>query len=341
MALLGIAILALNYPGQVVVDVDMFTDGQYGPHFDTLDHCEHGWPFTYLRRDWVMLGSAPYYRLSDWNIFEGIVRFSAIALVADAVLGCAIVLALGLLWEAWVHQRKRLLQFHIRDMFVLAAIVAACAAVYVSHRSRYRDEQNILRAIDESDDDPTASVPRDAHLGVQRQPGGPTWVRSLVGDWPFQVFDRVVRVDIGGEKEMEHVVRLSSLQAIGIYDEVSNCRLQLVEQLPELVALDMCWCQLVAEDGLVVESGREYIRLPRLPKLRGLNLCGTAFRGDGLENIPSIEMLDLEETDIDDESVPALAVLAKLKKLELYETAVTDAGVDRLRRALPNCEILK
>jgi hypothetical protein len=85
----------------------------------------------------------------------------------------------------------------------------------------------------------------------------------------------------------------------------------------------------------------QYIHLPKMPRLRGLNLYNTAFRGDGLENIPAIELLCLTATDIDDHAIPALSALTKLKELSIEGTNVSDAGFEELRRALPNCTIYR
>jgi hypothetical protein len=82
-------------------------------------------------------------------------------------------------------------------------------------------------------------------------------------------------------------------------------------------------------------------RLPRMPKLRGLNLYGASFRGEGLENIPAIEVLDLTDTEIDDSSIPAISALTNLKEFSLHGTRVSDAGVEQLRRALPGCRIVR
>jgi hypothetical protein len=282
--------------------------------------------------------------LSHWNVFEGVDRFNTFFLIADAVLGFATVLVAGFLFEAWRRQRNRLVQFYIVEVLILTGIVAVCSKVYVFHRAQYRNESDILQAIEKTE-----------HQGVKWyitinertdwQLGGPSWLRQLIGDRPFQVFDRVIGIDASGE-DIEHVVKLPNIKVVRIsVATISNGQLKMLEQLPQLEALDMCFAMLddegqeiVDEDGYVVE---QFFRLPRLPNLRGLNLYGTAFRGDGLENIPSIEILDLGNTSTDDKSVPALSALTKLKKMSLFDTDLSDSGIDQLRRALPNCEILR
>lgn len=343
-AFLVAILLLLNVPGQIAWGPDILADGKYGPHFDVLEHCEHGRPFTYLEREPVMLDRPPYWRLSLWNIFEGVDRFNASILFIDAVLGCGIVLVAGFLFESWRRRRTRLLQFYIGELLIVIGIVAACAAVYVFHRSQHRNERSILQAINEIEDQ-SGHGKWDINERVEWQSSGPTWLWHIIGGRPFQVFDRVVGIDTEGGEEIKHVVKLSELGVVRIKGAVSNRQLKMLEQLPQLEALDMCFTILddegqetVDEDGHIIE---QCFRLPRLPNLRGLNLYDTSFRGDGLENIPSVERLDLRGTDVDDKSVPTLAALTKLKKLALGGTAVSDSGIDQLRRRLPNCEILK
>jgi hypothetical protein len=109
------------------------------------------------------------------------------------------------------------------------------------------------------------------------------------------------------------------------------------------------------------------IQLPRLPRLRGLNMYDAAFYGDGLEYLRDIEVLDLSRTDVGDDAMPKFAAMRNLKSLSLTGTKITDAGLEhlkgltqlrelwlggeyrsenvtaegikRLQRALPNCKI--
>lgn len=107
----------LNLPGEMVFRLDIFVDGKYGPHFPMRTFCEHGWPFTYLRREAVILDSPPYYRLSRWNMFEGVDRFRAFSLIADIALVITVVLVAAFLLDAWLRQRHW--RIYTRDLLVL------------------------------------------------------------------------------------------------------------------------------------------------------------------------------------------------------------------------------
>lgn len=103
----------------------------------------------------------------------------------------------------------------------------------------------------------------------------------------------------------------------------------------------MCWITRRREaweggNGLTEPKG---FTLPRMLTLRGLNLYGAHFDGDGLENIPSVEVLCLSRTDVCDQSVPAILSLGKLRRLGLAATNTTESGISDLRRGKPNCEI--
>lgn len=62
----------------------------------------------------------------------------------------------------------------------------------------------------------------------------------------------------------------------------------------------------------------------RLPKLWSLDKC---------------RYLDLSNTQVTDAGIPHLKGLTNLKRLDLFGTQITDEGIEKLRQALPNCEI--
>ncbi|MBX3414193.1 MAG: hypothetical protein KF708_16005 [Pirellulales bacterium] len=331
-------VLFLNLPGQILVGPDIFQDGKYGPHFEYYEHAEHGWPFTYLWRETVTLSGPPFWWLSTWNVFEGVRHFSLLYLIADVAIGLIAASAAALLFERWRGRRERLVQFRIRDLLLIVGVLSAIATVLAYHRSQHLAEQNTLRTV-ESTHIPDVTWGPIAQR-VRWQPSGPSWLRVLIGDWPFASFDRVISIDASGIN-LEQVATLRRLKVVRIMGNVSDRQLQALERLRQLEALDMCFAyvdeadhETDGEDG--VES---YIRLPHMPKLRGLNLYEAAFNGDGLENIPSIEVLDLSGTDIGDDSIPTLSTLTKLKQLALYDTKFSNEGIERLRRSLPSCNI--
>jgi hypothetical protein len=49
--------------------------------------------------------------------------------------------------------------------------------------------------------------------------------------------------------------------------------------------------------------------------------------------------LDLANTRISDAGLPSLYGLQKLERLDLSDTAVTQAGVDAFKQAVPDCQV--
>ncbi|HEX5442302.1 MAG TPA: leucine-rich repeat domain-containing protein [Pirellulales bacterium] len=55
----------------------------------------------------------------------------------------------------------------------------------------------------------------------------------------------------------------------------------------------------------------------------------------------NLEELSLRDTGVSDVAVPAIATMKHLQKLDLRRSEVTEAGAERLRRALPNCKVMR
>lgn len=105
--------------------------------------------------------------------------------------------------------------------------------------------------------------------------------------------------------------------------------------------------QCVELKSLVLSGGiddPECLRfLPQLRKLRDLHVNGgSSVEVNGLTYIaktPSLESLFLLSTEVTDEELQVLAVLTKLKGLDIRGSNITQAGIDRLKTAMPNCNI--
>jgi len=60
-----------------------------------------------------------------------------------------------------------------------------------------------------------------------------------------------------------------------------------------------------------------------------------------LRRFRKLRALDLRDTQITDGAVPYLAALNRLEQLDVRGTQMTDDGLQKLRRALPNCEMTR
>jgi len=60
---------------------------------------------------------------------------------------------------------------------------------------------------------------------------------------------------------------------------------------------------------------------------------------ENFERLPSLQELDLHNTQITDAGLEHLKGLTKLQFLDLRKTKVTEAGAAQLQKSLPNCRI--
>jgi len=74
-------------------------------------------------------------------------------------------------------------------------------------------------------------------------------------------------------------------------------------------------------------------------RLHYAGLVGHSSLLEYLKDLPKIQTLSLDGTDITDAGLEHLEGLTLLQTLSLIGTKVTDAGVKRLQKALPNCHI--
>ena len=159
---------------------------------------------------------------------------------------------------------------------------------------------------------------------------------------------------------LAHLKGLTSLQGLSLGGtEVTDAGLAHLTGLTSLHRLELISCTLVADAGLAHLKG--------LTSLQGLSLGGTAVTDAGLvhlKGLTSLQQLDLGITAVTDAGLAHLKGLISLQELYLWSTAVTgsglahlkgltslerlflgpmtavtDAGVARLRIAIPGCNI--
>jgi Leucine-rich repeat (LRR) protein len=145
--------------------------------------------------------------------------------------------------------------------------------------------------------------------------------------------------DLGG---LEKLVALETLDVT----HISTTDLSILRQCPRLVTLtakgniaalesiihaappSLVDCRLHIDDAMRALDSRSLSCLRRSTILKFSDLDNASLQG--LEEIPSLELLDLECTDIDD--VRSLAGCRALKELRLGESPVTDVGIMGLER---------
>ncbi len=81
-----------------------------------------------------------------------------------------------------------------------------------------------------------------------------------------------------------------------------------------------------------------------IPQLEELFLDDTQITDAGLKHLKglsALRRLQLDGTQVRDAGLEHLKGLARLQHLTLHKTQVTDAGVQKLQQALPHCAIYR
>jgi hypothetical protein len=332
MAIVAFLLLLGNYSGRHVRAPDIYGDGKYGPDFGVATLGEHGWPWTYLWRDWVYHRSSQgNWRLSWWRINEGVQQFRLAPLLGNIAFAMAILVVAPMLYESWRRRRQRIFQFGIRDLLGFMTLIGIVMGYYAVRRASYEHELAILRQLDAVEIPGTTFA--DSDHGAEWDYG--VLASLQTDDDPYfpRVNGQLIGIHAHGA-HLEHLVGLRNLRTLDVSPGVTARQLELLEQFDRLEALVLRFGFLENEDMSELEQSGEdddsLLPLPRLPNLRGLNLTQASFRGDGLEHLKQIEVLHLTGTEVDDDALAKLAGLRHLKILSLADTEVTGAGLRHL-----------
>ena len=121
-------------------------------------------------------------------------------------------------------------------------------------------------------------------------------------------------------------------------DLLDRFRRLVDKYVPSLNFDDVTWAQL----NTLEFGDEEVLRISRFSKLKGIELQGSTVTDSGLANLrglKEIEELNLRITAITDAGLEFLRDLKSLEGIYLHNTDVTREGVDKLKQALPDCEI--
>jgi Leucine-rich repeat (LRR) protein len=129
-------------------------------------------------------------------------------------------------------------------------------------------------------------------------------------------------------------------------NKLTDVSLQLLRQLPQLTYLDISGSQRT-DSGLwslsLTDNGIESIAT--LTELKELRLGGTSISTSGLGKLKSLEKLERLSLQgckrIGDDAAAVLSSFPRLRGLDLKDTAVTEQGLAEVRKALPECQILR
>jgi Leucine Rich repeat len=173
-------------------------------------------------------------------------------------------------------------------------------------------------------------------------PFGLDFQHSPLGDADMQAlgrFEQLRALMAGGTKVsnsgLAEVAKLPRLQILFLAGtQITDKGLAKLTALPALQGLD------ISNDGITDAGLRE---VARIEKLHILRLVRTKITDEGLKELtklPHLDTLDLQDTKVSDLGMKELARCARLRCLKLLSrTDVTQAGVNELRKALPECQV--
>lgn len=145
-----------------------------------------------------------------------------------------------------------------------------------------------------------------------------------------------IRCRFDNEDSLNLLADLPSLKGVLL----DGCGLTgaVLRRLPRCGSLKM----LVLDSNRITDSALAH--LSKAKNLRELSLGSNHKISDaGIRNLRldhlQLESLVLDRTGITDASIPELAKATKLKVLDVRWTRITPAGLNRLRHALPNCDV--
>jgi len=326
MGFLTVVLGLLNVPGQEITEPDMVSGPpREGAYFSTYLTLHHGWPMTAVVR--ATSGIYPPRVSSVWNLTDDVVAVEHFAIAVDAGVAAGILVLGGFLFQTWRTRRGTWRQFRLAELMGVVLLVAIGVQRFAAERAAARAERSALDEIEEDS---------DVWSSFDVQPAGPTWLRQLLGDSLFDDRDRAVELDLYGS-DIRAALPLQRLKVIHVHESVTTAELELLNRFPDLVAVDLS----DAPGGPSGVGGNDYVphKIPRLAQLRGLKLYGTNFSGDGLENLPRLEVLDLSNTYVADDDLKNVARMRNLRELDLFRTNVTSTGLAQLCD-LPNLRAL-
>ena len=138
------------------------------------------------------------------------------------------------------------------------------------------------------------------------------------------------------DDHISRLTNLTNLTSLGLWQtRVSNDGLKTIGKLTNLSYLS------VEGNGRVTNDGVAHLSDCR--KLSWLGLSYTGVSDDGMKHLTELPLtrIDLVNTGVGDNGLDHLAKISTLKTLTLTKTKATDAGVAKLKRSLPNCNVIR
>jgi hypothetical protein len=206
---------------------------------------------------------------------------------------------------------KRRLQVSLRTFLLLTALVAAGLALVIVPA---REQQRLVKVVE--------NVHGSVMYDYQRTKEG-RFEPTMESPWPAWMM-------VGVGRDAFHSVVLLSLHNKAVTDET----LKELSGLSSVELLHLGGTSITSE-GLAA--------LKAFPKLRVVTIHDDGFNDESLRrlgDLPALEKLIISSVPgLTDAGLEHLAKLQNLKWLWFHRTQTTEAGVEKLRKSLPNCRI--
>jgi hypothetical protein len=371
LLLTAAVLFLLNIPGQYVpyVGMPLPEEQLFGDHRIVRERLTHGWPFSYLIRDDRYFvkrpGESEPWPTAIWSFTEDSVSFDAWRLAGDVLAALGMIGVVGLLAEYWRRQRHAIWQLRVSDLLGLTAIVAGAIWYVQSTLREYEAERSAIQDLGllVSDYSQYRRDPVSSPVSV-RSHGGPTWLRSLMGERFPKMFDRLILLDdvtfswslrdeqkrisvfkdlralnvmiaASPAPQLARLVTLKGLEAIRITVVFDVSRNDLLDQelsavLPPLAELPNLWFVDAAGGGF---GDRTLKVLAALPQLRVLKFSWSSLTDDGLAALAQCQTLEevhLANIPLSDKGLVHLQRLPRLRHLSLHMCPLSENGLDQL-----------
>jgi len=161
---------------------------------------------------------------------------------------------------------------------------------------------------------------------VASVPPGKTLTTKPVGAYTFDPSGaKSVAVRTRDWDELLTLVKARSIPGLHANGQMTDALLDRVSRLESIESLDLEGSRALTDDGLR--------HLPRLPRLRHVNLTGSGITNRGLEALrllPALESINLTRTRVTDEGASHLAACRALKRVDLSATETGDGAIRAL-----------
>ena len=214
---------------------------------------------------------------------------------------------------------KSRVKFTLRSLFVVLTCAAFLFAYHV-HTSKIRREG-------------TSAVIDSGGQVTSIDSGVANWLRNLVGQ---EYFERVERVD-GLDSRMTD----SHLDSISRLSEIRHILTNHSKLGSVYLAVSISSADNMDDSPLITDHGLMHVS--RLKNLESLVLFNTDVTDKGiayLTNLKKLQYLKISSTRITDASIPDLEKLRSLKQFWISGTDNSTSGVEQLKHALQNCQII-